>query len=149
MNREILFRGKAKANGVWVYGYFVEGIDYFNDPISIIYPINSRFDHRCVSDNYEGTTVDSKTIGQWTGRLDRNGKKVFEGDILKIYYPWEEEWDEVAGYIKWNDECANYLIYESLDNDTVIYNDFSCYMDPKNYEVIGNIYDNPKLLRKE
>ena len=66
MNREIKFRGKRIDNGEWVYGYLADE-DYINDINSI---------------DLSSIEVDRDTIGQFTGLFDKNGKEIYEGDIL-------------------------------------------------------------------
>ena len=81
--------------------------------------------------------VKPETVGQYTGRLDKNGKKVFEHDILQIL-------DGVArGIVQWweNDQCYVLETKEGWHID-----DFGNYGRPEYYEVIGNIHDNPELL---
>jgi uncharacterized phage protein (TIGR01671 family) len=131
--REILFRGKRIDNGEWVYGYLCKmGSDYY-----II-----------TSDSRE--EIDSKTIGQYTGLTDKNGVKIFEGDLLRI--PFKSDFEK-----------ENYVQYEVFfhDNDMCEYNvgfqmnrhhfkgsvcgtsDFKKFI-PKNTNrmiVIGNIHD--------
>ena len=74
--REILFRGKRIDNGEWVYGQYV-------------YLLNARAEdgepikHMIVDGTPFGQTVNPSTVGQYTGLTDKNGKKIFEGDICK------------------------------------------------------------------
>ncbi len=113
--REILFRGK-RTDGVWEFGY------YFAKPIQEKHFI------LCVENQW---MVCKETIGQFTGLTDKNGKKIFEGDIIK----WDaEEWGaEYCEPVVWD-----YSFFGVRQNDWQHF----C-------EVIGNIHDNPELLGGE
>ena len=114
--REILFRGQDRM-GDWVYGWYVYG------------PKNTG-SHFIVSYNAYGTImwyeVDPATVGQYTGRTDKNGKKIFEGDIIKAGWGYQGEVEF---------DSFKYAMMESTIDD--------------NAEIIGNIHDNPELLEKE
>ena len=117
MNREILFRGKRIDNGEWVYGqyaYLLNARTKDGEPIK----------HMIVDGTPFGKTVDPSTVGQYTGLTDKNGKKVFEGDILK--------WDSDEYGSEYNEICS--WDYELLDMRK---NDWKEWC-----EVIGNIHDN-------
>lgn len=121
--REILFRGKRTDNDEWIEGCFLD-----KNNIGIFYDDTEEFDF-----TVNIFSVIPETVGQYTDLTDKNGKKIFEGDIVKgtffgLPIPIEDDvfsicWQEdVAGY------KANYF---------------------ENVEVIGNIYDNPELLETD
>ena len=139
--REILFRAKTKDDKKWIEGFPVRIYDY-GGLVWDMHPFNT---------NFEVTrSVDPKTIGQFTGLTDKNGKKVFEGDILKfIDINAEYEW---IGKVEFGNPNAEYnwgfqLVYISgtkPNTDILLWFDME---ETGAYsEVIGNIHDNPELL---
>ena len=123
--REILFRGKRKNDGKWVEGYYAEGMYYLNgEQTYMILPLDLTVYPHCEFSSYEH--VDPKTVGQYTGLVDKNGKKIFEGDIMRNA-------GNVVGFC-----CGDYCI----NGDS-----------PLDYwtktEIIGNIHDNPELAGLE
>ena len=128
MRREILFRGKTSA-GEWVEGYYLNRS-------------NEKEDIHCIMEKYPATVgkrVIPETVGQFTGLYDKNGKKIFEGDIIK--YPYHKSYNVIAfengafGYTTKRFEC-----FRSFDDgEDGIAADLA--------EVIGNIHDNPELLK--
>lgn len=127
--REILFRGKRTDNGEWVCGnliidhdlekYYICGFKYFTADYALQ---REEF-------NYE---VDPETVGQYTGFTDKNGVKIFEGDIVR-----ERGGESYQGYY----EIDNVLIVEIPD--TLVNFVIGCDCE---YKIIGNIHDNPELL---
>lgn len=113
--REILFRGRTTRDKEWVYG------DLLNDGYDYDVAIWEK-EYKLV------TEVSIETVGQFTGLTDKNGKKIFEGDIL--------EWD-LAEYGRGYRERVNwsYGLFSMRQSDWREW----C-------EVIGNIHDNPELL---
>ena len=140
--REILFRAKTSdevrgfnsaPNGTWVYGFYVDKVG-----LPVIYQFEqSRADYV----EYE---VDRETVGQFTGLTDKNGKQIFEGDIVKI-----NGWWNAAGWAGYTENLTVVEFNESLCGFTpmCIYDcDCGVYHEARDTEVIGNIYDNPELL---
>ena len=135
MMREVLFRAKRKATNEWVYGYFVKEKDDFRVYVQ----------PKIITSESEYEYVYEDTLGQFTGLTDKNGVKIFEGDIVRHYCHLPVPGSEIGtdrGTIKWDrEEC--FFFRTSLDGkDKTI--SAKCV-----YEVIGNIYDNPELIGGE
>lgn len=126
--REILFRGECTETGDWVKGFYVRLYDDKGHESHRIYPGYAETD--CGDYYPDFWEVDPETVGQFTGLTDKNGKKIFEGDIFIFpeirKHKYVVEWD------------ANYACFDC-------FNDVSGF-DASSIEVIGNIHDNPELL---
>lgn len=130
--RKILFRGKRVNNGEWVVG------DLFNTTkIVITTTSNKGIYTENGSDifKYEYIEVHPDTIGQFTGLTDKNGKEIFDGDIFT---------DSLGNkaIVEWDERNARYLGF-SIENRAIMY----IGREPK-VTVIGNIHDNPELLKQ-
>lgn len=131
---ERLFKGKRKDNGEWIEGWYAPLV--CNDKTII----------PCIR-NKNGTDkeVIPETVGQYTGLTDKNGKKIFEGDIVKTKFGrlCIVVWFSSPEYNGWD-----LIVYNRAD---VIFtkapDKFDIY-DKCNLEVIGNIHDNPELLEE-
>lgn len=133
--REILFRGK-KDDDEWVYGSFcMDALEQFNGLCGVDGFIRLYDKAKGKMQTYE---VDRETVGQYTGLNDKNGKRIFEGDIVEgVDYTSEDGGYGVVGF----DDGA----FEVSGNDC--YGTFHENYWGKDFEVIGNIHDNPELLK--
>lgn len=130
--REILFRGKPihdRSTLEWIEG----GIKT-KDGRAFIIGMSSKM-------RVEAMEVDPDTVGQYTGMTDRNGQKIFEGDIVEDGRDYNEE--DGYGVVEWNDGAFE-VISEGNWSGT-FYTNYYGY----EFEVIGNIHDNPDLLKGE
>ena len=133
--REILFRGKRSDNGEWVEGYYSYSPEIDNHMITtadLAHPFGTNFGF------YK---VIPETVGQYTGLTDKNGRKVFEGDIVVFADFFDDEIHR--GVVYWCD-LAFWFDCTETEGDEGIYS--LAYISANILEVIGNIYDNPELL---
>lgn len=128
--REILFRGKRIDNGEWVYG---DLRNYENNGSKAI------FSHKALS----RFVVVPETVGQYTGLTDKNGTKIFEGDILRFSYTGNT--NGVEGIASVVFESGKFGVLCGWHKELVCLDGFA----NTKVEVIGNIHDNPELLGEE
>ena len=142
--RTIMFRGKRIDNGEWVYGGFkCEKIGEYTIAVFIIEKLTDGV--------FENHRVDPESIAQFTGLTDRNGKKIFEGDIIKADdYIFAVKFGKCGGVA--NAEKYGYMGFylEAFSESTKLsvkygLRDDICYFE--DIEVIGNLHDNPELLK--
>lgn len=133
--REILFRGKCLADGEWIYGYYTGpvGIDPSHEICDIADPCGSRID------------VDPDTVGQYTGLTDKNGTKIFEGDVVDI-----GEHDLMVNGLYCVIFCmANHCW--ALQRGCEHRESYFSFSDLNGFAessvVVGNIHDNPELMK--
>ena len=151
--REILFRGKRLDNGEWVHGFLT--VDDSETPNQFV--IDYLMPHKSC---YGQTEVDPETVGQFTGLTDKNGKKIFEGDIFRYYHEvqkpiYDEETGVVSGYK--TSRIIRYKGYVTINELGVEINlSNNCqWWRHKNgnqlarVKVIGNVHDNPELLEAQ
>lgn len=121
--REILYRGKCKDNGEWVEGVAFPGEDW-SITICRRNPIDGSFD---------GDEVDPASVGQYIGLIDKNGTKIFEGDIARVF----------------DGEYINGVVRYSLEHGSFTINNTSLLYWLPDVEIVGNVYDDPELLRQK
>lgn len=133
--RIIKFRGKSIDEGKWVYGDLLQF--YLNgEPVKTNFSILPFEVEKIDEHTYENQPVSIcyDTIGQFTGMYDCNGKEIYEGDILRTSIS-----KNGIGFVSWNIENASFVV--QMKNSAQWYNLW------RGYEVIGNIHDNPELLK--
>ena len=140
--RDILFRGKRKDNGEWVYGYYFERKDTQGNIIESVI-IEDAYEQitsgqRYVRSNlgHECSRVIPETVGQFTGLTDKYGKEIFEGDIVEVVH-------EGVYKCRWDDGNLEFGLIDGKESFGM------AYVSPFDIAVIGNIYDNPELLEVE
>ena len=122
--RKIKFRGKQPDNGEWIYGY------YIGDCGDGMHEICTETDGIMLD-------VDPETVGELTGLLDKNGKEIYEGDVIKM------TWYNSYGTQK---ECIGEVKYDQTDCRFIIGARKWLRAYGSHLEVIGNIHDNQELL---
>lgn len=139
--REILFRGKTEK-GEWVEGAYYHQTEFYGDKCDYRYIIESSDE---IEDNMMIVSrVIPETVGQYTGLCDKNGKKIFEGDICRF-----QEWErgDMCWIGKVHYEYQQIVISGGKNKECKT--PFTLAMSrfvPKNIEIIGNIHDTPELL---
>lgn len=152
---EILFRGKRKDNNEWVQGYYFKRVRNYAGfkTIEHCYIQYETWDGGFIT--YE---VYPETVSQFTDLTDKNGKKIFEGDILRGFcYPFQNGEGNYNYYaeIVWfeNSPAFGLVTHKNPESNVVGIADGNCeYIedwDSTQWEVIGNIYDNKELLEND
>ena len=137
--REILFRGKCLFDGGFVEGFLFKT----KERTYIAFPEQYDDDLFLATQNIF-IEVDHETVGQYTGLTDKNGKKIFEGDIIAYTdYYGEELIEGIVKYGNFNCSCCDGVYGWYIDGGDIrsVVEGVLC--------VIGNIHDNPELLKGE
>ena len=148
--RDIIFRGKRIDNGEWITGgIFQQKADGVEDEVVYIIDNSSNdvdWAHRVIPE----------TVGQFTGVADKNGKRVFEGDIFQYepHFKTEKAWIGIVKYRNTHDyyracnDCG--FVIEWQDESIMTTREDLLYWcgDGKSASVIGNVYDDPELLEE-
>lgn len=154
--REILFRGKNEDNGEWIYGLFCR--------------VGNTYANIVENDTEVMYTVSTVTLGQYTGLTDKNDRKIFEGDIVKLFdihvgeivqecsafgigCRQQIDYDYLASEIASVTGYDNSPMFCYNDNFVSLWELYWNYNDENDeisvVEVIGNIHDNPELLERK
>lgn len=127
--REILFRGKRTDNGEWVEGYLLKADGVYTKIINYEVKNGEVYDYHYF--------VDPKTVGEYVGMTDKNGKRIFEGDIIMRFTC--DKNTTLKGVVEYADGAFGVRFADGAGQ-------FICFFEYG--EVIGNIYDNPELLKE-
>lgn len=143
--REILYRGKRADNGEWVYGYYYES--KISGCFILVPKIKVRKkDGVVIGDSFDVFEVIPETVGQFTGLCDKNGKKIFEGDIISaVTLDTGKEQRAVIGFGNFIDENNDdeYIgFFIEFDGIKTTITQLSMEECKNRIEVIGNKYDN-------
>ena len=163
---KVLFRGKRISDGIWVYGFYIHRPQPVcighSHPYCIWVPANNPDETTTIVE------VDPATVGQFTSVTDKNGKKIFEGDIVQYNTDYDFDCQSIVKFGEYNQDgsageysarkCIGF--YVDVDNytcpDWCEYDPdfFPKYLNQQNIlevasycEVIGNIHDNPEILK--
>lgn len=142
MSREILFKAKRIDNGEWVEGQYV----YITNPLTEDgKPIRHLI---CNGTNIFNDLIDPVTLCQYTGLTDKDGKKIWENDIISINaYSYDEPEDDYFGVVTYCEKDACWSLNNNEKYGEIICECFGSYTT----EIInhGNIFDNQELLEVE
>lgn len=131
--REHLYRGKRKDNGEWAEGFYFYQRESATDRRVYFIVTNNGF-------GFSWNEVIPETLCEFTGLTDKNGNKIFEGDIIKCHYEtYTKQWDEIYEVIYFN---SSFGLKTFNDKHFVAFG----LSTHRTCEILGNIFDNPELL---
>lgn len=143
--RTIKFRARRIDNGKWVYG------DYFKTPLTdensgtgpeVGWFFLTGLTRHCIGENGVAFVVDPKTVCEFTGLHDKSGREIFESDIVRCID--EGELDGEIFKVSWQGEDYPAFDIDGFDGES---NGLSHFNAAGTIEVIGNIFENPDLLK--
>lgn len=146
--RKISFRGKCYDDGEWIFGSLLD-----NDIIVTKGAVEVDEDYVNIVD--EWSSVLPETIGQYTGLKDKNGKRIFEGDIIvSEEYPFSHDGDiHYVGTVEWIYSSWQYIMHCVSNSIRGISNGINDFLDngdeTTRFQVIGNIHDDIELLSRK
>lgn len=144
--REILFRAKRKNNGEWVEGSYHHQTDYYGDLCDTHYIINgTATDIEGYGEHYE---IDPETLCQYTGLTDKNGRRIWENDIVFTNtHSYMEPKEILSGRIVYSEGWACWCIKQPDDKRLI---PLCVYEGTRQIDrvVKGNVFDNPEFLER-
>lgn len=154
MNREILFRAKSIQTGRWIFGYYFEDKDsksyigymskkrYIPDTLdwekAEYYENNPTYNWVFVKEE-----VVTETVGEYTGLTDKNGVKIFEGDIIRNIE------SDIKALVQFFSEHTAFMVWIHNELFSINQVEYLGEMEMSEVEVIGNIYDNHELIGED
>ena len=141
MNDRYLFRAKRIDNGEWACGSYV--YTFCEDKNGIVVGVKVE-KHWIVEENGNMVWVDEETICQCTGLKDKNGKLIWENDVVGFWDTYSTENGQAEmdciGKVVWDDETISFQVTNRLSAES--------YEVLDECSVIGNIFDNPELINE-
>lgn len=146
--RQIKFRGVSKEELGWVYGNLADNL--FGEPV-----IEDRIDPPPQSPlpirSQRRTKIIPETVGEFIGVTDKNGKEIYEGDLIRVFVPPSKYASftvgapkHLAGHVEYSAESGRYLISFPKNDLHIVSVEFG--WSENDFEVIGNIHEHPHLL---
>ena len=133
--REILFKAKRIDNGKWVEGYYQKRYDLLGNEEHLIFHADSY-------KVWEYAEIIPETLCQFAGMTDKNGKRIWESDVVWLVYDGEEHIYQIV----WDN---SELDFKATNGEENYGSNFEYLLCCDEIEVIGNIFDNPELLQEE
>lgn len=133
--REILFKAKRVDNGEWVEGYYWKRHDFLENEEHLIFHVDSHT-------VWEYAEIIPETLCQFTGPCDKNGKRIWENDVVWLVCDGKEHIYQIV----WDNSELDFKATKGEENYGTNYEYLLCCDE---IEVIGNIFDNPELLQEE
>lgn len=142
MKDRYLYKAKRLDNGEWVTGHYVKGLDIYAKEVHLIFEPTTIFYSSGETDGW--SEVDPSTICQCTGLKDKNGKLIWENDIIEC----KDGKHNFQTQIEWDAYCAGF-IFQDTETSAVGLDAITANGLHSESKVIGNIFDNKELVESE